>query len=134
MWEQRSLRPGTPSKLGKLLWADLPCLAMGGTDTPEPLRGPGPQLQLEGVELQALPQAVQLHGRLLHRPHRLLLLLKAWAPPAGGPPAHHSDTQDTEGHQQHQAGQEGRPHQQVGVPEEGADPCKRKTRITTVLF
>lgn len=119
----KSPRPGAPSEWGRLLWELLSCLARGGTDIPEPLGGPGPQLQLEGVELQALPQAVQLQGWLLHSPHRCLL--GPWAPP-GGPSPQGGDTEATEGHQQHQAGHQGCPHQHVSVAEEGADPCKRK--------
>lgn len=43
-----------PSELGALPHKDPLYLAGVGPSPPQPLRGPGPQLQLEGVEAQAL--------------------------------------------------------------------------------
>lgn len=119
---------GLPSELGGLLQKDPVCLARVGPSTPQPLRGPGPQLQLEGVELQALPQVMQLHHWLLHSPHRWLL--RAQVPP-GAPSPPGCPTQGTSSHQHCQDTHDGCPHQDVSVVEKEADPCKRRAMASS---
>jgi len=123
-------RPWSPSELGGLLQEDLVRLTTVGPGTPQPLRGPGPQLQLKGVKAQALPQVMQLHCWLLHSPHRWLLGARV---PPGVPSPPGCPAQGTGSHQHCQACHDGCPHQDVSMAEEETHPCKKRAMASSCL-